>query len=266
MARRAARTADNEGFHRVAGRNSGTAVTRIRGKDENGKPAVFSPDDVIFDLLADSHGQLRSISFPTAPDDRAQNAAWMSRVGERIDREFSHYWPATKVATKKQTWVRDPTAQPVPGADVAGTKSCILVITHANPDVFAVAVRTADPPSSPGEIAYPARTIFLGGAEYGRLLAAKKSVLDDVAATPDSPVRMVSCGAGAPEGDAAESAAESMQANGVLREVQAGTDMVFPERDDAGSSVFGVAGRGDSDGNVEPALRIFPAPPRGDTS
>lgn len=252
---------------------NGRIMAEIRGRDEYGKLAVFSPDAAIYDVLRDRQGP-RGISFPTQFSDKFDRAAWVLRADEKFDREFNHFWPVTRVSTKEQDWERDPTPQPIPGADKAETRRGIIVSSHSNPEGFAVKVRVHGPPDLkpsrpipgyciPDQLVYPTRDIFLGGAEYGKLVAAKKHELEAAAETPESPVRLISCSAAAPEGDAAALAAASMQANGVFREVQAPTDLVFRASDDAGSSVIGIAGSGDADGNVLPALRVFPVSPRG---
>lgn len=263
---RTARAAEQDGKAQV--------INEIRGKDEDGKLAVFSPDQVIYDVLEDRVGR-RGISFPTKPSDRATRAQWVQRSDEKIDREFTYFWPATTVRTREEDWVPDPTPQPLPGADDPATERSIMVSSHAGSDVFAVKVRVQGPPtfeparSIPGyhipeQLVYPTRDVHLDGEEFGKLVATKKDELEAAAKTPESPVRLLACEAGAPEGDAAERAAVAMQANGVLREVQAPTGLVFRTFDNAGVSVLGIGGRGDADGNVLPALRIFPAPPRGD--
>ena len=272
---------------------SGPIIAEIRGADEYGEPAVFSPDRVVFDVLRDRHGP-RGIGFPTKSQDKSEYDAWTRLAGEKIDREFNHFWPASRVHTRELGWERDPYPQPLPNTGNQETGRGILVISHANPHGFAVKVRTEGPPnlkstSAPlgtysaltgnrmsglmghtrtPRLIYPSRNIFLGGAEYGRLLAAKKPELDAAAETPDSPIRMISCSAGSHEGDAAESAAASLRANGVDREVQAATDSAFLATEhrrtsfgheaDHGSSVIGIAGRGDSDGNILAGWRTFP--------
>lgn len=260
-------TAGREGNDRI--------IFEIRGKDEDGKLAVFSPNDVIYDVLKDRRGR-RGISFPTKFSDKFDRATWILRAGEKFDQEFNHYWPVSRVATKEPDWERDPTPQPMPGADKAETRRGIIVSSHSSPEGFAVKVRVQGPPDLkrarpipgyhvPDQLVYPTREIFLDGTEYGKLVAAKKHELEAAAETPESPVRLVSCSVAAPEGDAAESAAESIQVNGVRREVQAPTDLVFRAGDDTGSSIIGIAGRGDSEGNILPALRVFPVSSRGDS-
>ncbi|WP_431941172.1 hypothetical protein [Nocardia grenadensis] len=275
--------ADRDGYDRI--------TASIRGHDEYGELAVFSPDDVIYHALRDRRG-LRGIAFPTKDADEFHRIPWIKRAGEKFDREYHHFWPVTTLSTRKSDYEFDPTPQPIPGADGAEAKRAIIVQSHANPDGFAVKVRTHGPPdlrsgspplgsesmlpsgrknriipsTFPPRLVYPTRNIFLGGAEYGRLLAAKKSELEDAAEAPDSPIRFVSCSAGAPEGDAAESAVASMRENGINREVNAGTDTMILAEGADGSSVIGIVGRGDPHGNISPAWRTFPASPLGDTS
>ncbi|NUP29652.1 MAG: hypothetical protein HOQ44_23735 [Nocardia sp.] len=265
-------------------------LTEIRGKDRRGRLAVFSPDQVETDILRDSQGR-RGIEFPTQPSDRSDSSSWMRRATEKIDREFSHLWPVTRVSDRKPDWVPESTPQPIPGVGTgaAPTERGILVISHANPSGFAVRVRTIGPPDrrpcglhgpmgsmvlmpygsgqmkNSSKLVYPSQHVFLGGAEYGRLLAAKKPELEAAAETPDSPVRLVSCSSAAPEGDAAESAASSMQQNGVLRDVQAGTGDMLLHRDASGTARIGIAGRGDPEGNVVPPWRNFPVTRPGNT-
>uniref|UniRef100_UPI0038CD481B WXG100 family type VII secretion target n=1 Tax=Saccharopolyspora oryzae TaxID=2997343 RepID=UPI0038CD481B len=196
------------------------------------KPHSVTPDKVQSIPLKDDKGNTVGISFPSKAEDPKKVGSWAGKPIRNSDN-----WYNKNRNSKDSNFPETKADAPWKG------KQPFYVHAHAQPKGYIVNVNTAQP-------GQPAKWEKMGltGDQYGQLVSSNSHFQAASKADPNRPIVQMSCQAGSPAGNAAQTSADAIRNAGHSGDVYAPTGKGF-RKPDGNESIYGVGPGVDSSGN-----------------
>ena len=216
--------------------NSAPLPTTLSGILLNGKkPYNYRPDQVQSIPLKDNNGNTIGISFPSKPTDQANLGKWAGKPVRNSDNSYT-----------KNRKSNDPNLNAAKTDTPWKGKNPFYVHAHAEPKGYYVNVNTA-PAGAPPKW----EVMGVRGDSYGQLVASNSHFQAASKADPNRPIVQMSCQAGSPSGNAAQTSSAAMHNAGHSGQIFAPTG-VGNRVTTANESSYGVEPGKDGSGNTVP--------------